>query len=86
METAKTESPLNNIIQLDVFKKNKLQTCLSTQQQDETFIFESTKLFQFILNFIRENEHVVTDEELLHSLSDAFKPLTKEYNTFKIDL
>lgn len=87
MEITKEENLKSNVIELKEFLRYKLSNKIqSTVYEDKTFIFEASKLFKFILEFVRENELKLTDEEIILSLQTTFENLNKEYNTFKINL
>lgn len=76
-----------NVVDFTEYARAKMvKNVSSTKPTHNSFTFEMSKLSEFILSFIRDNETKLTDEEILSSLRCTFYDFNKEYDHFNIDL
>ena len=80
------QSTSNNVVNLKEFRTKAIKELCSTDDSKLDFVFNMNKVCEFTLNFIREHEAQLSDNDILDALQFTFDSLKNDYNEFKIIL
>lgn len=79
---------INNVVWLEEYLQSKTakQVSNNVPSSEDTFTFDASKLIRFIVEFVRENETTLTDDDIIKSLQMTFEKFNSHFSSFSINL